>query len=380
MKWWLLIVMIVFITACSSSGDVVLKPKALEKFNASAPVSKLWSKDTGKGNDGKYIQLVPLVDNQRLVTTDIQGDVAAWSLDSGEQVWQRSVDVEVSAGVGGGSGLAIIGSTEGELIALSAATGEERWRKALKNQVLSLSDSANGMIVARLGGGKVVGVSLEDGSVVWEHNRDQPSLSLQGQGKPLTAHGGVAIGMDDGSVVMLQMRSGGPIWEAPVASGRGRTELERLVDVDGSLELAGDELFAVAYQGNISAIDARSGRIIWSKEASSSTGVVVDSKAIYFTDDSSVVHAVSRNTGIEIWSQKGLENRRVTRPTLMGSSVVVADYDGYLHWLDNRTGQFVQRQRAASTGILNPPVGLGSNIAVLADNGVLSIWSKASGL
>lgn len=364
------------LSACSSTPDPVEKPVELQAITPSFAVKRLWQEDTGKGNDGQYITLRPLIAANRLITTDLRGQVAAWSSESGKRLWDQDLDQSISAGVGGGQGLAIVGTREGELIALAADSGEVRWRKKLPGQVLNLSDVDNGIVVARLGGGKVVGVGVNTGAIAWEFVREQPKLTLQGQSKPLAMHGGVALGMDDGSVVMLQMRSGNPIWEATLASGRGRTELERLVDVDGSIAFSGAELFAVAYQGKIAAIDARSGRILWSQEASSSTGVVADSKALYYTDDAGVVHALSRNTGIELWSQEGLKYRRVTRPTLHSGSVVVADYEGYLHWLDKTSGEFVQRKRASSDGILLPPMNLGGSLVTFSDDGKLSLWSE----
>lgn len=359
---------------CSGMSDNVMPPTELGSIQTSMDSRQFWDVDTGAGNDGQYFSFAPLITGTRLITVDLKGQLTALDKNNGKQAWQIDLDLPVVAGVAGGAGKALVGGEEGDLVAVAADSGEILWKVELDGQVVAISDIDSDIAVVRLSGGKTVAVDVSDGKLKWEFDREQPNLTLHGQGVPLTAHGGVALGMDDGSLLMLQLRTGRPIWEAVLATGRGRTELDRLVDVDGTLVLSREEVFAVSYQGKIAAINARNGKLNWSVKASSNTGVSVDNRAVYFSDDEGVVHALSRNSGIELWTQEGLKYRRVTRPTIVDGAVVVADYEGYLHWLDKNTGKFVQRKRAASSGILVPPKRFGDRLAVLADDGELSVW------
>lgn len=366
------------IAGCSGVNDNVKPPTELQPIKATLSATEFWDANAGAGNDGQYLALEPYVSATHVVTVDVKGNLRAFDQNNGSRQWDVDLDLPIVAGVAGGDGLVFVGSEEGDLIASSVSDGSIKWKKRLGGQVIAISDADSGRLVVRLSGGKTVALDSQSGQEQWSFDREQPKLTLHGQGKPLTAHGGVALGMDDGSVVMLQLRSGAPIWESRLATGRGRTELDRLVDIDGSLVLSGEELFAASYQGKVAALDARSGRVLWSKEASSNTGVSVDRRAVYFTDEDGLVYALSRNSGIVLWTQEGLKHRRVTRPTIVEDAVVVGDYEGYLHWLDIRTGKFVQRKRAASEGILAAPKLYRDRVIVLSDDGNLSSWSATA--
>ncbi len=364
--------------ACSSSSDNVLPPAELKPFTESLDVQRVWKVDTGVGNQGKYIKLEPLVVADKVLTVDVKGALSAHGLDDGKTVWKKDLDAVVTAGVGGGgfgeASLAIVGSEEGELMALSAIDGSERWTTELTSQVSAISEIDSGMLVARSIDGRAFGIDAETGDIKWTFYRETPALSLHGQGKPLIVHGGVGLGLDTGSVVMFTLATGEPIFELPLAAGLVRTEIERMVDIDGTLAFDDEELYAVTYQGRIAAIDARRGRVLWSHEASSATGVEVDGERLYYTDENSAVWALKKSSGNDIWKQNGLRFRTVTRPVLFEGTVVVGDYDGYVHWLDRDTGAFVQRVRASSEGILVAPKVNGDQLLVLGDDGVLSLW------
>lgn len=372
------LVLLTGLTGCSNTADNVLPPAQLKPFTATLQVDRVWKVDTGAGNSGKYVKFEPLVVADKVITVDIKGKLSAHAMKDGKALWGKTLDQAITAGVGGGgfgeSALAVVGTEDGALIAVSPQDGSSRWESTLTSQVSSISEVDSGILVARSIDGRAYGIDSDTGEIKWTFYRETPALSLHGSGKPLIAHGGVALGLDSGSVVMLTLATGEPIWEVPLTAGRGRTEIERMVDIDGTMVFDDEEIYAVTYQGRIAAIDARRGRVLWSHKASSPSGVALGESWLYYTDENSAVWALKKSSGVDVWKQDGLRFRTVTRPVVFGSTVVVGDYDGYLHWLDRDSGEFVARKRASGSGILLAPRVYGDSLLVLADDGTLSLW------
>ncbi len=372
------LLLVLLLSGCSGAHDNVLPPAKLKPFTESLEVVRVWKENVGEGNQGKFINFEPAVVADKVITVDMDGRMSALLLATGESVWKVDLEAVVTAGTaGGGFGLmamAVAGSEEGKLLAVSAVDGSSKWVAQLSSQVTAISDIDSGMLVARTIDGRVHGIEADSGKLIWSFFRETPALSLHGQSKPLIAHGGVALGLDTGRVVMLTLKEGNLIWELPLAIGRGRSDIERMVDIDGAMAFSNEELYAATFQGRVVAVDARRGKILWSHEASSASGVAVDDSVLYYTDEKSAVWALRKSSGIEVWKQDDLRFRRTTRPVVFGDTLVVADYDGFVHWLDRSTGAFVQRRQVASSGILAAPEVYGDQLLVLSDDGSLSMW------
>ncbi len=81
--------------------------------------------------------------------------------------------------------------------------------------------------------------------------------------------------------------------------------------------------------------------------------------------------ALTRGAARELWRQESLSNRDITGPTPFGSSVVVGDYDGYLHWFDAATGKLQARVRAGGDRIMTAPLVVNETLYVVTDGGKL---------
>ena len=120
-------------------------------------------------------------------------------------------------------------------------------------------------------------------------------LTLRGTSSPAVLRGGVIAGFANGKVAALTLANGFQIWETSISIPQGRSELERLVDVDANPVIVGDTVYVVSFQGKIAIIDLRSGNLGWSRDMSSYTGLGVDYSQVYVTDEDSNVWALSRD-------------------------------------------------------------------------------------
>ncbi|CAK0774056.1 Outer membrane protein assembly factor BamB [Gammaproteobacteria bacterium] len=373
---------IVMVTAwlmgCSTIGDwfaadTVEPPAPLPELSTAKEILRaIWTTSGGSGAAQQFLRLRPIVIEDRVVVSNADGVVAAYNKSSGEQLWRTETSIALSGGCGGGDDLIVVGGSEGEVVALNFKDGKERWRASLSSEILAPPAIADGIVVVRAIDGRVTALSAVDGSRLWVFSRTVPILSLRGTSAPLIARGVVFVGLDSGQLVALNLQDGRSIWEAVVAVPKGRSELERMVDIDADPVLLDDTLYVSASQGRVVAIDTTNGQLRWSREISSIAGLGVDREHVYLTDEESVIWGLDRATGAALWRQDALRNRALTAPTPHGNSVVVGDLDGYLHALSREDGKILGRFYLEGNSILTAPLNQGAMLYVVDGDGTIA--------
>jgi len=366
------------LAACSSinpfsSDSSNTEPVApLTDFEPSVTITTVWSRDVGASAGKRYLRLRPAVLGDRVVAAEPDGRVSAYEVTSGEKLWENDTDTPVSGGPGVGDGLAVVGTIDGEVLALNADNGELAWRQRVSSEVLAAPAIADGVVVVRTQDGKLVGLAATDGTRLWVYDRAVPALSLRGTSSPVTTSDAVVAGLDNGLLVALALRDGALLWESRIATPSGRSELERLVDIDGDPVVADGIIYAVTYQGRVAAVEGAGGRVQWRRDMSSHVGIGVSSRSLFITDDESLVWAIDRDNSASVWRQDKLARRALTPPTVFGSHVAVGDYEGYVHLLDRDDGRLAGRVRVDGDGLATAPVAVGDLLLVYGRGGTLT--------
>ncbi|MFO0512298.1 MAG: outer membrane protein assembly factor BamB, partial [Gammaproteobacteria bacterium] len=278
-----------------------------------------------------------------------------------------------AGGPGVGAGLVVVGSSDGEVIALDAKDGAQRWRVAVGGEVLSAPAVADSAVVVRTVDGRLRGLSVEDGRELWREEQSLPRLTLRGAAAPVVADGTAIAGFDNGRVIAVTVADGEVLWESLVTPARGRTELERMVDIDAAVKVSGADVFVAGYQGRVAMIALDSGQTWWSRELSSHRGLDIDDDRVFVSTAGGEVAALRRRTGIELWRQDALRRRGLSGPAAVGAFVVVGDAEGYLHWMDAETGAFVARGKAGGR-VTNAPRVADGILVVQDDDGRVSAF------
>lgn len=348
-------------------------PATLETIGSAIEVDTLWSRQAASGDGGQRLELGPAVAGGQVFAAGHKGDVAAYDPFTGERRWEVDTGVTISGGPGAGAGLVVAGSSAGDVIALSGADGTEAWRAKVSSEVLSAPAVGERIVVVRTVDGKLFGLDTGSGERSWVYDRTVPALTLRGTSAPIIAGDLVVAGFDSGHLAAVSLADGRLVWESQVAPPTGRTELERLADIDADPVVVDGVVYVVTYQGRIAAFDLATGRGLWRREMSSHTGIGAGQRLLYVTDEQSRVWAIDRGSGSSLWRQDGLELRQATRPVELGQHVVVADFDGYVHWLSAEDGRFVARTRTAGgSAVLASPVATEAAVYVLGGTGKLT--------
>jgi outer membrane protein assembly factor BamB len=371
-----ILVSLALLAGCSWFGDKdnAEPPAELAAFGEQVKLERIWSRDTGSGTDEQFVQLVPFLAGERVFVADRSGAVRAYTLDKGRQLWDSKTRVAISAGPGVGDGLVVVGSSDADLIALDAETGEPRWRTSVSSEVLSVPLIYRGIVVVQTVDGNLAGLDAASGERLWIQGRTVPVLTLRGTSTALVEGGAVIAGFANGKLTALDIRSGAPLWEAVVAVPSGRSELQRMVDVDANPVVRDGVLYVVSFQGQMAAVGLQNGRLLWNRDMSAYAGIAVDSAQVYVSDENSEVWALDRDSGASLWKQGALRRRALTGPTVAGGYVVVGDYAGYVHLLSRLDGSIAGREKVDSKGILASPVVLGDRLLVLGAGGKLVLY------
>ncbi|MBI5041082.1 MAG: outer membrane protein assembly factor BamB [Gammaproteobacteria bacterium] len=369
----------VWLSGCSwLRGDDNAEPPAeLTDIQAKVKLEERWSKDVGADTDELFLRLRPAVDGGRVFAADRKGHVRAYDATNGQEFWETDAGIMISSGVGVGDSLVLVGSSDAEVVALDWRDGHEVWRTRVSSEVLSVPGADQGTVVVQSVDGKLTGLKASDGSRIWVFDRSVPVLSLRGTSSPLLTQGVVIAAADNGKLAVLDMARGLPAWETSVAVPHGRSELERMVDIDAAPQVWGKTIYTVSYQGRVVALDGESGREVWARDMSSAAGLGVDLSNVYVTDDVSHVWALERDNGTSVWKQDKLAHRSLTAPVAFGDYVAVADFEGYVHLLARGDGELVGRARADRKGVLAPLVVDGDTLYVYGNGGTLTAYRIA---
>jgi len=364
-----------WVDSVMGGDDNSLPPAELAELDASVRLVKRWDRDVGVGSDQQFVNLRPALDDGRLYVADRKGRVMALDAQSGKEIWSVKIGQAVSAGPGAGEGLVILGTSDASVIALDAGDGALRWQVRVRSEVLAVPRIDFDKVIVQASDGSIAALDLDDGSQLWLNDHNVPVLTLRGTGTPAVQRGVVVAGFATGKLAAFSAEKGFQAWEESIAIPQGRTELERIVDIDGDPVIDNDAVFVTTYQGRVARLDLQTGTAVWEREMSSSTGLSVDYSQVYVTDQNSQVWALSRNSGATSWKQDALANRGLTVPEPFAGYVVVGDGEGYLHVLSRYDGAIVGRVELDGKGIRTRPQAVGDLLYVYGNSGRLAAYA-----
>ncbi|WP_420554360.1 outer membrane protein assembly factor BamB [Neptuniibacter marinus] len=367
----------ILIAGCGFWGDdgEEVEANPLVSFDAEKKVSVLWSASVGSGLGEKYHQVRPVIDGEHIYAADKDGSVFAFDLETGNKVWEVELETTVIGGVGAGFGRVAVANDEGEVVVLSGDDGAELWRANVNSEVSAAAQFNEELAVFQLINGKVIAFDISTGEQRWLYDSQIPRLTLRGTSSPIVASDVTFAGFASGKLVAIDNAKGVAIWESRVALPQGRSELERMVDIDGRPLLVDRMLYVSSYQGRLVAINPFRAQVVWAQDVSSYHSLAAGFGNVYVSEADDAVQAFDRASSASVWRQAELANRGITAPATIGNEVVVADFEGYLHFMSQTDGHFVARHKVDSSGVYGDMIVKDDVLYVLTNSGRLAALS-----
>ncbi len=340
-------------------------------------IRTLWKTRVGKGSEERQLSLVAAIEGDRLYAADARGRVESLSARDGREIWQRNTDLALSGGPEVKGERLVLGSIDGDLLMLSTRDGAEKWRTHLNSEILSIPRIVGNLVVVHTIDDDVYGIDLADGKELWRYIYPAPTLTLHGSGSPVIAGEGVIVGISGGRLVQLELEQGAPVWEVTVSPPSGRSELERIADIDADPVVVGDIVYVGTYNGDLAAVDILTGAVLWRRELSAYAGLAAEPPMLYITDADDNLWAAEIEGGSGRWKQERLLHRRLTAPAIDGNYLVVGDVEGYVHFISKQDGRLLGRVRITKAPIGQRPLVVNGIVYVFANDGTLAALSAS---
>lgn len=377
------------LSGCSlfSGEEDVVTMSPLPKVENQFTPTKVWDVSVGDGIGEFYSNLRPAWQGSSVFAADRDGLVKALDADSGKEIWKVDLSEKtgffssnrpalLSGGLTVSGSHVYVGSERAVVYALNSSDGQVAWKTRVAGEAVSRPVVSDGLVLVHTSNGMLQGLSETDGTVQWTVNLDMPSLSLRGESAPTTAFGAAIVGGDNGRVSAVLMKEGQLIWQQRISQPSGATEIDRLNDVDTTPVVVEGVVYALGYNGNLVALDLRSGQIVWRREVGSVSDFIVDAGRIFIVDQDDRVVALNTQGGVSLWRQSDLLHRNLTAPVLYNGYLVVGDAEGYLHWINTDDGRFVAQHKVDGSGLLSAPVVASDKLLVQAKSGDVYAFTR----
>jgi outer membrane protein assembly factor BamB len=386
LRWLATLALVLSVSACSTvkgwfemdDDEDPTQPVPLQDIEESVEIDRLWSTGVGDGQGEGLYRIRPALSGERIFAAAADGEVVALNRQSGKRLWRQELETALSGGVGVYEDSLFLGGSDGSVLRLDAADGTLVWKHKVSGEVLAPPQGDGDVVVAQTYDGKLYGLDYDSGERLWTYDSNVPVLTIRGTSTPILDSGRVYAAFANGRVLAFIADTGQVAWEVRVAIPQGRSEIERIVDIDGSMELSGNELYAAAYQGRIAAIEVSSGRKLWQQNVSSFSGVSAGFGNVYVADEDGTLTAYLRGGQGVRWTQGDLGYRELSRPTPVSSYLAVADLEGIVHIISQVDGSFAGRVKVDGDGARADMVSDGNVLYVYGNSGKLAAYQITS--
>lgn len=362
------------LAGCSTT-DTFEQPAPVPDISATVELESVWTMGVGEGHDEKFLYLAPLNAGDTLYAGSAEGEIWAVDPENGAVVWYQDLDEDISAGIGGDQGNLYLVTRDAQLKVLSRQDGTELWEQPLPNEALASPQSNGRLVVVQTIDGKVLAFDASSGDRAWQYDSNVPVLSLRAAASPLVGADMVLVSLANGKLMAISTENGQPIWQYEVGQPKGRTELERLVDVAAEPLILESAAMVVGYQGNLALVDLQSGQEIWSRKASSLQSPMIGDGNIFVAGANGDITAYRGNDRRELWVQDRLSWRQPTQPVVFGDYLLIGDYEGYIHMLSLEDGSLQGQLEFDDKGLRVPFQRLqNGNLLVYGNSGKMSVF------
>ena len=312
-------------------------------------------------------------DDKNIYVFDSKGEIKSISK-NGRKTWSNKLDTNISTGITLGFNKLLLSSSDGNVFCLEKSSGEILWQYSTEGEILAPPATDGDIVAIQNIDGRVTAVDLDTGKFRWDYRSVIPNLTLRGTSEPSFYEGFLFVGFSNGNLAKIEPRSGVTQWEIPITTSKETSEIGRIVDIDGNFVFSGGIAFVATFQGDIAALDARSGRFIWKEKTSTANDLLSSRGKVILIDEKDQVIAYSQNNGDLEWLNKDFYLRELTSPKKMKSLIVYGDFQGYLHVLDTNQGEQVARQRISRSKIISVSVEE-ETVLALDSKGKLSLFT-----
>ena len=318
------------------------EPKELVAFSNQKNIVIEW-KNSFKG-ENEIGNFLPDFSSQNLFFSDASGNVSSINASTGDRNWSIELNF-LASGTSAGFGLVVVSDIDGNVIAVDQNDGSKLWSTNVKGEVLSKVAIDAKVVVVKTGSGELLGLDRENGEILWSYRSKLPLLTVRGSSSPVIVDDLVYVSFDNGRLGVFELNSGFQVWDGAISYVKGVSELENLIDSDSSPVVDGGLIYTTNYQGNLNIFDTAQKRSVWSYETSSFYSPIVSRGMLTIVEANSGLRSFALKTLQESWTNDDYINRDLSNAVSYKGSLVVGDFEGYVHVIDTLNGKTIGRKK-----------------------------------
>ena len=318
------------------------EPKELVAFSNQKNIVIEW-KNSFKG-ENEIGNFLPDFSAQNLFFSDASGNVSSINASTGDRNWSIELNF-LASGTSAGFGLVVVSDIDGNVIAVDQNDGSKLWSTNVKGEVLSKVAIDAKVVVVKTGSGELLGLDRENGEILWSYRSKLPLLTVRGSSSPVIVDDLVYVSFDNGRLGVFELNSGFQVWDGAISYVKGVSELENLIDSDSSPVVDGGLIYTTNYQGNLNIFDTAQKRSVWSYETSSFYSPIVSRGMLTIVEANSGLRSFALKTLQESWTNEDYINRDLSNAVSYKGSLVVGDFEGYVHVIDTLNGKTIGRKK-----------------------------------
>ncbi|MDQ6960473.1 MAG: PQQ-binding-like beta-propeller repeat protein [Mariprofundaceae bacterium] len=358
---------VLILAACVSAPEVQENTSAMEKTTEEAPVAAApvnldiaWVVDVDQRRPmSPFGYSQPALAGDKIVIGARDARVRVYDLHGNEL---RRIAIEAACESGTlalNPGLVVLGDVNGTLYGINPQTGRILWRQRLSSVMLGHPVKAGNDFMVQTADNRIYRFSSK-GEKRWSFAGQPGGLTLNTGAAPRVFGDVVYAIFTNGDVVALRADSGDLIWRRQLLLDTSAVTLSEMKVPVTDPVLAGDVLIVSFYQGNLIALSVTDGRQLWQRQLSlKSTPIVQDGRLLAATSHGAMV-SLDVSNGETLWLQK-LSEGELVGPALSQGRLFAGDDHGHVYALasDGR-----------KIGMLNLP-GRMDRAPVAAPDGIL---------
>ena len=318
------------------------EPKELSSYENQKDISIIWNLSfDGENEIGNF---EPGFSSQNLFFADSEGTLSSISLKSGEKEWSTELNF-LASGTAAGFGILVVADVDGNVIALDQKDGSQLWSTNVKGEILSKSVIDTQIVVVKSGSGELIGLNRVNGEIEWSYRSKLPPLTVRGSSSPVLSDDKIFVSFDNGRLGVFDINSGFPLWDGAISYASGTSELDNLIDGDSSPVIEGGLVYTTNYQGNLNIFDIAQKRSVWTSETSSFYSPVIMRGLLIVAEANSTIKSFSLSSLEESWLNEDYLNRGLSNPVSYKGSLIVGDFEGYIHIIDPLNGKTIGRKK-----------------------------------
>jgi outer membrane protein assembly factor BamB len=318
------------------------EPKELVAFSNQKNIVIEW-KNSFKG-ENEIGNFLPDFSAQNLFFSDASGNVSSINASTGDRNWSIELNF-LASGTSAGFGLVVVSDIDGNVIAVDQTDGSKLWSTNVKGEVLSKVAIDAKVVVVKTASGELLGLDRENGEILWSYRSKLPLLTVRGSSSPVIVDDLVYVSFDNGRLGVFELNSGFQVWDGAISYVKGVSELENLIDSDSSPVVDGGLIYTTNYQGNLNIFDTAQKRSVWSYETSSFYSPIVSRGMLTIVEANSGLRSFALKTLQESWTNDDYINRDLSNAVSYKGSLVVGDFEGYVHVIDTLNGKTIGRKK-----------------------------------